>query len=375
MAREGVTLNALQAYVFSIVTPIYQATRDAQALFGSRRGEGLLGEGEVFRSAAMADALEVLAREGEDLFYRGEIAQSIVRLCQTGGGLLTTEDLAAYAAIQRRPVDTRYRDARLHLNAPPSSGGVLLAFALRLLDALPPAEAFGSTEHLRQLIEVMALTRRARIEAHLDPADPSALLDPALLARYRDELHGRPGANRGTTHMSVVDGERNIATLTLSNGEGCGTLIPDTGIMLNNMLGEEDLNPQGFHRWPPDTRMTSMMTPMVLRLADGRRIALGSGGSNRIRSALLQTTVNLVDFGMHLEEAVSAPRVHLEGEHLSIEGGFRHESIEPLLDVFTEPHLWDDLNLFFGGVHAVVDDHGSLRGMGDPRRGGVSLVV
>ncbi len=375
LAREGVTLNALQAYIFSIVTPIYQATDEAQALFGSKQGDGLLEEGEVFRSAAMADALEVLALEGEDLFYRGEIAQSIVRLCETGGGLLTREDLAGYRAIQRRALETRYRDAQLHLNAPPSSGGVLLAFALQLMDSLTPAEAFGSTKHLRQLIEVMALTRRARIEAHLDPNDASALLDPALLARYRDELHGRPRANRGTTHMSVVDGQHNVATLTLSNGEGCGTLIPDTGIMLNNMLGEEDLNPQGFHRWQTNTRMTSMMTPMVLRLADDRRIALGSGGSNRIRSALLQTTVNLVDFGMYLEDAVSAPRVHLEGDHLSIEGGFRHEAIEPLLDDYPAHHLWDDMNLFFGGVHAVVDDQGSLRGMGDPRRGGVSIEI
>ena len=121
--------------------------------------------------------------------------------------------------------------------------------------------------------------------------------------------------------------------------------------------------------------MTSMMTPMLVQQGRNRRIALGSGGSNRIRSALLQTVVNLVDYGQDLEEAVAAPRIHLEDRRLSVEGGFRSEAIESLLDAYPEHHLWDAINLFFGGVHAVLDDDGALRGMGDPRRGGVSVVV
>jgi len=145
--------------------------------------------------------------------------------------------------------------------------------------------------------------------------------------------------------------------------------------MLNNMLGEQDLNPDGFHRWPTDSRMTSMMSPALLNFPDGRVIALGSGGSNRIRSAILQVVSNLVDFGMDVEEAVIAPRIHLEAEHLSVEGGFDTRHLQALLAAYPSHHLWEDLNLFFGGVHTVLRDGASLRGAGDPRRGGICTVV
>ena len=120
--------------------------------------------------------------------------------------------------------------------------------------------------------------------------------------------------SRGTTHVSVADEFGNLASLTTSNGEGSAYVLPGTGIMMNNMLGEEDLNPGGFHRWTEDTRLASMMCPTVARLADGSQVALGTGGSNRIRSAVLQVLVNLFEFDLPLEQAVMAPRLHLEGE-------------------------------------------------------------
>ncbi len=104
-------------------------------------------------------------------------------------------------------------------------------------------------------------------------------------------------------------------------------MLPGTGIMLNNMLGEEDLNFGGFHRWKENARLASMMSPAVAELADGTRIALGTGGSNRIRSAITQVLVNLLDFGMSLEQAVTAPRMHLEGDMLSIEDGFPEDTM------------------------------------------------
>ena len=119
-------------------------------------------------------------------------------------------------------------------------------------------------------------------------------------------------ATRGTTHISVADAGGNLASLTLSNGEGSSYVLPGSGIMLNNMLGEEDLNPGGFHRLPAGVRLASMMTPTIARLSDGGQIALGSGGSNRIRSAILQVLLNVLEFDMDLEQAVNAPRLHLE---------------------------------------------------------------
>ena len=149
-------------------------------------------------------------------------------------------------------------------------------------------------------------------------------------------------------------------------------MVPGTGFMLNNMLGEEDLNPGGFNRWKEGTRLVSMMSPAVAELADGTRYALGSGGSNRIRSAVTQVLVNLLDFEMTLKDAVAAPRIHLEGNKLSIEPGFGAEALSALETAAPATHLWTEKNLFFGGVHTVSVKHGGIfDGAGDPRRGGV----
>lgn len=379
-ARSGMSINALQGYIFSIVAPIYTASPEASDLFAGASG-ATLGEGERYTNPEFADLLEVLAIEGEDLFYRGEVAEAIDRQCREGGGHLTRDDLGAYEVEIRRPLRVDYGGVRIHTNPPPASGGILIAFALELLKAADlSGHAFGSPERLALLAQVMGLTNRARLEAGLDRAtadeEMARLLDPALLARYRAEVAGRTPVTRGTTHISVMDARGNVAAMTVSNGEGCGGIVPGTGMMLNNMLGEEDLNPRGFHRWTPDERMTSMMSPTLVEWTDGRRVALGSGGSNRIRTAILQVLGNLVDRGMGLEEAVASPRIHLEGGRLSIEGGFDRERLAPLLARHPEHELWGDLNLFFGGVHAVEQSpDGSLHGMGDPRRGGCAFVV
>jgi gamma-glutamyltranspeptidase/glutathione hydrolase len=174
-----------------------------------------------------------------------------------------------------------------------------------------------------------------------------------------------------------MDGAGEAASLSLSNGEGNGWLIPGTGIMLNNMLGEEDINPRGFHRWPTDRRLSSMMAPSIVRLADGRLAALGSGGSNRLRTAILQVISNLVDFGMPVAAAVESPRIHHERDRLSVEGGFEEGELRQLLAEHPDHQLWPGINLFFGGVHSVLVDRGagSFHGAGDPRRGGVSIAV
>ena len=199
----------------------------------------------------------------------------------------------------RTPLELAYGGARLFTNPPPSSGGILIAFALELLkEADLDAAGFGSAAHLERLARSMALTNKARIESRLHEADaPESLLDPVFLDTYRRQILGRPAARHGTTHISVIDAAGNLASLTVSNGEGSGYLIPGTGIMLNNLLGEDDINPHGFHRWPVDQRMCSMMAPTVLVEADGTTVALGSGGSNRIRTAVLQVLLNLLEFG------------------------------------------------------------------------------
>ncbi len=226
----------------------------------------------------------------------------------------------------------------------------------------------------------MALTNKGRLDSRLHDAGEDAagaLLDPQFVDVYRRQVLGRPAALRGTTQISVIDALGNAASMTLSNGEGCGYMVPGTGIVLNNLLGEEDINPHGFHRWPCDVRMCSMMAPSLVERPDGVIAAVGSGGSNRIRTAILQVLLNLLEFGMTVEDAVTSPRIHFENDLLSIEPGFCEGDIAALAEDFPNMEKWRERNLFFGGVHTVQFDPGagSFEGAGDMRRGGVTLTV
>jgi len=379
-ARSGIRLNALQTYIFSIVSPILTASEEVAALFVSNDTGKLIGEGELLCLPQLADMLEILAIEGDRLFYRGELAQQIVAQCIEQGGHLQRKDLENYEVFCRQPLELNYRDSQIVTNPPPSSGGILIAFALRLWQQVcDGTEEYGSLRHLQQLAQVMAKTNQARVEAHIDESnghpDVDVLLDDELLSRYRDSIVGRSKAHRGTTHISIIDRWQNVATLTVSNGEGCGRMVPGTGIMLNNMLGEEDLNPHGFQQWQENQRMTSMMAPSVINQPDGGIIALGSGGSNRIRTAILQAIINLTDFALPLDDAVCRPRLHFENDLLNVEKGFANEALIQLFDQYPQHKCWDALNLFFGGVHSVQYRDGLFDGVGDPRRGGVCEVL
>lgn len=369
-ARNGVVTNSLQAYIFSIVAPIYLATGQARSIYGKGNDcDRLCKEGESLRQPELADALEILAIEGDRLFHEGEMAQLIVEQCRIEGGHLTIEDLRNFRTEVRKPLTNRYRSAEIFTNPPPSSGGMLIRFAQQLLSEVETDDLqFGSVEHLGKLALIMQQTNQAR-HTHAAHADT---LDHALMEQYRSVIRNHPVTARGTTHISVIDEAGNAASLTLSNGEGCGHLVPGTGIMLNNMLGEEDLNPGGFHQWQENVRVSSMMAPS-LAIENDRLIATGSGGSNRLRTAILQTLCNMIDFDMPVEEAVSAPRIHFERGLISIEPGFPQASVDALIADYDDYHLWESLNLFFGGAHTVTYDGSAFRGAGDPRRGGIFI--
>jgi gamma-glutamyltranspeptidase/glutathione hydrolase len=240
-------------------------------------------------------------------------------------------------------------------------------------------ESWGSITHLRALAHAMRCTSGLRaehgIEAGIEGRVADGILSEQTLNHWRNTAMPHELFSRGTTHLSVTDEHGNIAGLTSSNGEGCSYVLPGTGIMLNNMLGEEDLNPNGFHRWPVNTRLASMMCPTLAKRFDGSLVALGTGGSNRIRSAVLQVLVNLFGFGMSLQRSVESPRLHLERTHLSLETGFPERSVDALCGEWTDHKLWEEQNMFFGGVHAVARmPDGSFRAAGDPRRGGAVAV-
>ena len=150
-----------------------------------------------------------------------------------------------------------------------------------------------------------------------------------------------------------MDSEGGCASVTCSNGTGSGLIVPGTGVHVNNMLGEEDLNPQGFHRWEPGSRLPSMMSPTVI-LRDGELEAgLGSAGSNRIRSAVLQTILRLVADGWPLMRPVQSPRVHFEAGALHAEPGIDADALERIEAQGVPVERWKEPNMFFGGVQAV----------------------
>jgi gamma-glutamyltranspeptidase/glutathione hydrolase len=377
LARRGVQINALQAYVLDVVKPIYLATPRAAQHFSSRRQPGrLAGDGETLLLPELADTLEALGREGDRLFYSGDIAASIDAACRAGGGFLRREDLASYRVIKRQPLTVHYRNTQLHTNPPPSSGGLLIGFALKLIERLAPDGLdLRSPAAIGLLANVMQYTNETRLESIARDSFDHQLLEPAYIEQYLQRVRGRARAYHGTTHISVIDARGNLAALTSSNGEGCGHMIGDTGIMLNNMLGEEDLNPHGFHQWQQNQRLTSMMAPSMLRTADGTRVALGSGGSNRIRSAILQVVCAIVEGGLSLHDAVQHPRIHYENGALNLEAGYDDAEQAELRAQFDQLKCWPDRNLFFGGVHAAAHGPSGFDCYGDPRRGGVAVTV
>ncbi len=355
LARDGVALNSQQAYVVEILAGIVTLTVEVAAVYAP---EGrVLREGERVCQPDLADAIERLAAEGARPFYEGDVAAAVAALMGEQGGLVTRADLAAYETVLREPVRARYRGREVLTNPPPSAGGTLIALALGLLDRAegPPS--------LEALVAAMDATQRER------GADFLAGLDePGFAERF---LAGRLGS---TTHVAAIDAAGGACSVTCSNGEGAGIVVPGTGIHLNNMLGEHDLNPLGFHRFPAGRRMPSMMAPTAVLRGGAPQLVLGSAGSNRIRSAILQTIVAVVDRGMRADEAVRAPRVHFEDGVVYAEPGIDVAALEAAGHAVAP---FRALNLFFGGVQAVERDpaSGLVSGGGDPRRGGAAVVA
>jgi gamma-glutamyltranspeptidase/glutathione hydrolase len=367
LARDGAPVNAEQAYILDILAPIHArlpGTRELYAPTGRT-----LREGELFRFDELAEALERFGAEGAEPFCRGEVAAALSDYVIENGGTLGRSDFAGYEPIERQPIRAGFRGTEVLTNPPPSSGGILIAYCLGLLERL------GERSGPEQLVAAMGAANAARGEAFAEALYgdglEASLLDRAVLDCAAGDLLG------STTHISALDRNGMCANVTCSNGSGSGVLVPGTGVILNNMLGEEDLNPLGFHAIPPGRRVPSMMAPTVV-LRDGEiELGLGSAGSNRIRSAILQTIVRAIEQGMSAGEAVRAPRLHFEDGAVQAEPGIDEYALARIeargIPVLRRPAI----NLFFGGTQAVARERttGALSGGGDPRRGGSVAVA
>lgn len=374
LARRGVVMGPRSAYLFRILGDMLCFTPDAAAIYAP--GGEVLKEGEIFRNPALAETLEELGRAGTgSIGPGGWLTERIVEGVAACGGLVTAADLAEYRVLERRPLHTRFRGRTVYMNPPPSSGGVLIAAALSHLDGRPvAADTVTRYGNLIRAGEFANSLRTAAFAQRLHDVADEGLTDWAETTGVWEGLPVSRGPN-GTTHVSVLDRDGMIASLSSSNGTASGVMVPGTGFLLNNMMGEEDLNPGGFGSMSPGMRMTSMMAPTIVM--DGARpcLGLGSAGSNRLRSAILQTLVGIIDDDLPIEAAVARPRVHPERGGIDVEGGVPDAVPDAFAAEGCHVRRWGDLNLFFGGVSAVGWQHGELQGAGDPRRGGAAFGV
>lgn len=328
-AHQGITVNHQQAYVALILQPIINSTPEAQTLFKG------FHSGYVWNNPQLAGFLDTLSKADHSWFYQGEMAEHI---CHHPDGLLKSTDFNTYQCEVREPLSLKLASHEILTNPHPSSGGYLIIEQLRRL----------KTRH-----------------------DELAVLEAM---QHADELKRNPMAevSRGTTHMSVADGAGNFASLTLSNGEGNGQIAENGGFMLNNFLGEEDINAHGFFSWQKKQRMRSMMSPTLV-LHPESSYALGTGGSNRIKSALFQVINHITHGNKHLKHAIEAPRMHFENGHLDIEPGFNSSVLDQLKKTNPIHTLWHNHNLYFGGVNAVQSGL-TTNAVGDFRRNGCGIT-
>ncbi len=361
-ARAGIDVRDGLERVFKLLWPIIQLSPDLMELF-SRDGRPL-AFGDRFTRPRLGDTLEAFARSGDAYFRTGAGAQAALSALGAGSSI-GREDLVAYEPRFVVPERFTYRGAELCAPGPPSAGGAMVEAMLRLLAAGPPLVGDGSAAETLRLADAIRPVYALR-----DDVVPRALFAPG----FRQALRAALGQGF-TTHLSTVDEAGNAVGMTTSLGESCGIVAPETGVLLNNFLGEDDVNPAAAMRGPGERLMT-MTSPMLVRHQDGQLDVLGTGGSSRIPSALLHAVIYRTDGASSCDAAVLGPRVHPEAGRLKMETSGR--APDELVQLRKQVEALDEVHepsLYFGGVHLASQGPRGLGGSGDPRRGGSFGVV
>ena len=372
LAREGFLLCATSGMWFQVAEEVLRFTDETRKTFFN--GERGYLEGEEVRFPELADTLELLGESGADLYYEGDLGRRISGYILEMGGIITEQDLAEYEPVIRAPITIPYGSGEVYTNSPPSAGGATLMQMLRVVSGYDLA-SMSRPDFVRAMAGAMRLALKDRQSEYGDGAKNARVAERLTSEEYAETQRQRILSAFGkgnTSHLSCVDAEGFAVSITASMGYGSGIVIPGTGIPMNNSLGEPELNPRGFHALTPGERLISNMSPTIVSSEKGGLISVGSPGASRIPTAILQTIVNVVDFGMPLEEAVLAPRFHAEGDLFAYETGAPFTTPEGYGEILP----FEGRNMFFGGINAVRHaPDGRFEAAADPRRSGGSAFA
>lgn len=385
-SREGVEINAYQSKCFGYLRGILHNSELGRTCLFDENDE-LLPIGSHFRNTDLADTLEALSRGSLDdarAFVQNEIYPRVLEAFgEDAGGRITPRDIEEWKPLFRDALRTRYRDATIDMNPAPSFGGPSVAHTLRLFNRVAIEETAPDTsDRYRRLAAIFRTISELRAEDTqiLDRPDAgqrfAERLD-AIMVETADEdrrTATEPRSPGNTTHVSVADERGNAVAVTLSHGEGNGHEIPGTGIFMNNLLGESDLFPGGFGKYEAGKRLSTMMNPAIVLRDEGSVIALGSGGANRIRTAIPQVLLGLLVDDLEPQAAVDAARLHFESGVLSAETFLMargREALEDAAPLADKVDAFESPGLYFGGVHvARRAASADVQGAGDARRNG-----
>lgn len=330
--------------------------------------------GASTRIPGLDDTMELIAREGAQAFYEGDLAAAFAREMADNGGYVTRADLSAYRAQVREPLRLRSAGFDMAFNPPPAIGGAAVGSLIGLLhldwdESDDPGTRALSCARAQRYIHSLRTEELNR--QSFDDARARVLLESETLRRHHAALN-----SPHTTHLSVATADGGVVAITMSLGYGAGVTIPGTGIACNNSAGERELNPRGFFAIPPGERLVSNMAPTVAWHPDGRCIAMGSPGASRITTAIAQTWQRFAFEGATFAEAVAAPRLHVErdagGYRVQYEPGVDASGLQPEFSV----HGFSGRHLYFGGTHvAGRDREGGLHAIADDRRDGQTALT
>ena len=359
-ARDYPMSPAAARYLAFTADTLFAEDRQAHRLV-TRADGGLLAGGERTANPDLADVLDELAAHGPGLFSDGPVGQALVS-SMADEGLITAADLAAYSPVVREATLLRAGDWEVAVNPPPAVGGPMLAVMLGEL-------ARRGRWTWADAIEIQRAVLGYRLLEH-DRAEDLESAGRDLLARVGEHGLAALRGSSSTAHISAVDADGNACAITMSSGYGAGTVIPGTGILLNNALGEGELNRRGLHALPPGTRLASNMAPTTGGTADGRVLAIGSPGADRITTALMLVLGQGCLHGADLQQAIAAPRLHLR----LTDAGFvvEHEADPEIASAVVAAglpaHVYPEPHMYFGGVGAAYLGPDGLQAAGDGRR-------